>query len=105
MNEKIFKLAKTEAEWMRYYAHIDSRNDEKFQDINFYDRMLPIGYSKVYTPLSHKCPMAFVNKLDLENVEVIYGPRNHKNNIYTPLEYIIHNKIDGYLELIKIVKE
>jgi len=25
MNEKIFKLAKIEAEWMRYYAHIDSR--------------------------------------------------------------------------------
>ena len=30
---KIFKLAKIEAEWMRYYGHVDSRLEEKFEDI------------------------------------------------------------------------
>jgi len=104
MKEKIFKLAKTEAEWMRYYGHIDSRISETFKDIEFYERMLPIGYSKVYTPLDHKCPMGYVNSLDLEKAEVVYGPRNHERGVYTPLEYVIYNKVDGYLDLIKLIK-
>ena len=104
MNEKIFKLAKLEAEWMRYYGFVDSRLEEKFDDIDFYDRMIPIGYSKVYTPLVQKCPMGFVNGLDPETAEVVYVPRNHENNVYTPLEFVIHNKIDGYLDLIKMIK-
>lgn len=104
MKEKIFKLAKIEAEWMRYYGFVDSRMEEKFDDINFYDRMIPIGYSKVYTPLVKKCPMGYVNSLDPELSEVVYGPRDHKNSIYTPLEFVIYNKVDGYLDLIKIIK-
>jgi hypothetical protein len=104
MKEKIFKLAKTEAEWMRYYGFVDSRKEEKFEDINFYDRMIPIGYSKVYTPLVQKCPMGFVNSLDPESAEVVYGPRNHEKNIYTPLEFVIYNKIEGYLDLINLIK-
>ncbi len=104
MKEKIFKLAKIEAEWMRYYGHIDSRISETFEDINFYERMLPIGYSKVYTPLVNKCPMGYVNSLDLEKAEVVYGPRNHEKGVYTPLEYVIYNKVDGYLDLIKLIK-
>ena len=104
MKEKIFKLAKIEAEWMRYYGFVDSRMEEKFDDINFYDRMIPIGYSKVYTPLVQKCPMGFVDSLDPENVKVIYGPRNHKKSVYTPLEFVIYNKIDGYDYLINLIK-
>ncbi len=40
---------------MRYYGFVDSRIEEQFEDIDFYDRMIPIGYSKVYTPLVQKC--------------------------------------------------
>lgn len=102
---KIFKLAKIEAEWMRYYGFVDSRKEEKFEDINFYDRMIPIGYSKVYTPLKERCPMGFVNSLDPDKVEVVYGPRNHSRGIYTPLEFVIYNKVDGYTDLINIIKD
>lgn len=101
---KIFKLAKTEAEWMRYYGYVDSRKEEKFHDINFYDRMLPIGYSKVYTPLVQKCPMGYVNSLDVDKAEVVFGPRDHEKGVYTPLEFVIYNKVEGYLELIKLIK-
>ena len=105
MKEKIFKLAKIEAEWMRYYGFVDSRKEEKFKDIEFYDRMVPIGYSKVYTPLAQRCPMGFVNSLDPLKVEIVYGPRNHKKQVYTPLEFVIYNKIDGYMDLINMIKE
>lgn len=104
MIQKIFRLAKTEAEWMRYYGHEDSRRDERFEDIGFYDRMLPIGYSKVYTPLVHKCPMGYVNSLDPGKAEVIYGPRDHSKGVYTPLEFVIYNKVEGYQDLIKMIK-
>jgi hypothetical protein len=105
MIEKIFKLAKIEAEWLRHYGHIDSRTSEDFSDIKFYDRMLPIGYSKVWTPLSQRCPMGYVNSLDINDVkDTIWGPRNHENNVFTCLEFVIYNKIDGYSELINLIK-
>ena len=104
MKEKIFKLAKIEAEWMRYYGFADSRMQEKFDDLDFYDRMIPIGYSKVYTPLVHKCPMGFVDSLDPEAANIVYGPRDHEKGVYTPLEFVIYNKIDGYKDLIDLIK-
>jgi len=105
MIDKIFKLAKLEAEWMSHYAHEDSRRDETFQDIKFYDRMLPIGYSKVYTPLHLRCPMGYVNSLDIKHIaDTIYGPRNHENDVYTCLEFVIYNKIEGYKKLINLIK-
>lgn len=103
--EKIFKLAKLESEWLRHYGHIESRNQEDFTDIKFYDRMLPIGYSKVWTPLHLRCPMGYVSSLKIEEVEdTIYGPRNHEKNIYTCLEFILYNETDGYIDLIDIIK-
>lgn len=106
MIDKIFKLAKIEAEWLSHYGHEDSRRDESFEDALFYDRMLPIGYSKVYTPLHIRCPMGYVPSLNIDDItEVIYGPRNHKNNVYTCLEFVIHNRVDGYLDLIKLIKK
>lgn len=105
MIEKIFKLAKIEAEWMSHYGHEDSRRDEQFEDFLFYDRMQSIGYAKVYTPLHLRCPMGYVKGLDIDNIDdIIYGPRNHENDVYTCLEFIIYNKIDGYERLINLIK-
>lgn len=105
MIEKIFKLAKVEAEWISHYGHEDSRRDEQFEDFLFYDRMQTIGYAKVYTPLYLRCPMGFINSLDINSItEIIYGPRNHKNNVYTCLEFVIYNKIEGYEKLINLIK-
>jgi hypothetical protein len=103
--EKILRLAKTEAEWMRYYGHESSRKEERFEDIGFYDRMLPIGYSKVYTPLSHKCPMGFVDSLDPDSARVVSGPRDHSRGIYTPLELVVHNRMREMNEMIAMIKE
>ena len=104
--DKIFKLAKIESEWLGHYGHEESRSNEDFKDINFYDRMLPIGYSKVWTPLYLRCPMGYVNSLNVEDVEdTIYGPRNHEKKVYTCLEFVLHNKIDGYEDLIKTIKK
>jgi hypothetical protein len=47
--------------------------------------------------------MGYVNGLT-EVVELVYGPRNHSKGVYTPLEYVIYNKVDGYLDLIKLIK-
>ena len=102
--EKIVKLARTEADWLRYYGYVDSRTEEKFEDVGFYDRMVPIGYSKVYTPLAIRCPMGFVDSLDPETAKLTSGPRNHEKGIYTVLEFVIYNKIDGYLEMIANIK-
>lgn len=105
MINKIITTAKIESEWLRHYGYIDSRKAETFSDIYFYDRMIPNGYAKVYMPLHQRCPMGYVNGLNLEeNKEIIFGPRNHKNNIYTVLEYVIYNKLPGYLDMINHVK-
>ena len=34
MIDKIFKLAKIEAEWISHYGHEDSRKEEDFKDMN-----------------------------------------------------------------------
>ena len=103
--KEIYKIAKIEAEWMAYYGHVESREDETFDDVLFYDRMKPIGYSKVYTPLHIKCAMGFVNTLNVNsNVVISNGPRDHSKNVYTCLEFVIHNKI-GHNQLIDIIKK
>lgn len=104
-NQNIFSVAKTEAEWVRYYCHIDYRKEEYLNDIlSFYDVAQPIGYSKVYTPLVFKTNMGVVEGLEVDNTKKIQSaPRSHENNMYTCLEYYIYNKLSGYEELIKII--
>ncbi len=101
MKNEIFKLAKLEAEWLRYYTHKDSRNSEKFVDIYFYDRLISIGYAKVNTELIFRCPMGFVKTLKIsDNIKIC----NKEDNAFTCLQFVIYNKIDGYLDLISIIK-
>jgi len=103
--DKIIKAAKTESEWLRHYSHTDSKRDEQFEDFLFYDRMLPNGYAKVYMPLHQRCPMGYIQGLDVtDNKDIIYGPRNHDKGIYTVLEFVIYNKLPGYQEMIDYVK-
>jgi hypothetical protein len=107
--EKIWKSAKTEAEWLKYYGHVDTRMNEKFQDVNFYDRIISIGYAKKNISLPQRCSMLNVTSdkpvLDSDIIELKeeYSLRNHDNNIYTALEYLIAKGI-GTDQLIKIIK-
>lgn len=107
--EKLWKSATTEADWLRYYGHIDTRMSEKFEDEKFYDRIVSIGYAKVVTPIWDRCPMGFITsdnpvlESTVEDLSFTSGPRNHSKNVYTPLEYFIGRKI-GTNQLIKIIK-
>jgi len=111
-DNKIYKAAKTEAEWLRYYAHNKERDLEPFDNCTFYDRLPSIGYAKVNTPLSSRCPtfhitsQSLVTDCDLDELIIISGPRNHSENTYTPLEYfLVCNKIPKSIkyELIAII--
>lgn len=51
-------------------------------------------------------PLGYVPSLNIDDVtEVIYDPRNHENSVYTCLEFVIHNRVDGYLDLVKLIKK
>jgi hypothetical protein len=107
--EKILKAAKTEAEWLKYYGHSETRMSEKFEDANFYDRIISIGYAKRNLPLPNRCSMLNITsdkpvlKSGLEELREEYSLRNHEKNVYTCLEYLIGKGIESD-ELIKIIR-
>jgi hypothetical protein len=82
---------------------------EKFEDVNFYDRIISIGYAKKNISLPQRCSMLNVTSdkpvLDSDIIELKeeYSLRNHNNNVYTALEYLIGKNI-GTEQLIKIIK-
>jgi len=108
--EEIWKSAETEADWLRYYGHRDTRMSEKFEDEKFYDRIVSIGYAKVVTELATRCAMNHITsdkpvmESEVSDLRFVSGPRNHENNVYTPLEYLIGKK-NGTTQLINIIKK
>lgn len=103
--KEIIKLADEEAGSLKYYGWRESRDNETFEDLGFYDRMVPIGYAKVVLPLDRRCPRSFLSSLDINDVKFVSGPRNHSKGVYTPLEFIIYNKIGPYQDFIKNIKD
>lgn len=108
--EEVYKLAETEADWLFYYGHAESRKMDSY-DYKFYDRVQSIGYTKKVTPLYMRCPAACIRSLLLPTLEshpdlleVVSVPRDHDNDIYTPLEYVLYNKVGGYQSLIEKLK-
>jgi hypothetical protein len=107
--DKLLNYAKTEADWLRYYGHHETRMLEKFNDINFYMRIKSIGYAKVVMSIDKRCAMCFItsDKPILESrhddIFLTSGPRDHSKNIYTPLEYFI-GKGENLEELINIIR-
>lgn len=107
--EKLWKLATTEADWLRYYGHSDTRLSEEFNDVNFYDRIQSIGYTKRVIELPARCAMTYITsdkpilESEISELRMTSGPRNHSDNVYTPLEYFIGRKI-GVNQLIDIIK-
>jgi len=107
--ERIWKSATTEADWLRYYGHSETRMSEKFEDEKFYDRIISIGYTKRVIPLPQRCSMLNVTsdkpvlESDVSDLRVCNSPRNHGENVYTALEYLIGKKV-GNDQLIKIIR-
>ena len=108
--EELWNLADSEADWLRYYGHFSTRETEGFEDADFYDRMVSIGYAKVPTPLVMRCPMGFITgpqpvlECEPEELVMVSGPRNHDNNVYTPLEYFIGTRQDKFDKLITKIR-
>jgi hypothetical protein len=107
--EKMWKSAKTEAEWLKYYGHQESRLVEDFSDVEFYDRIIPIGYTKKLIPLHQRCSMLNVTsdkpvlECDINELVVYNSYRDHNKNIYTALEYFI-GKGMATTQLINLIK-
>jgi len=112
-DNEIYKAAKTEADWLRYYAHRKERDECVYDNCEFYDKIPSIGYAKVVTPLAQRCAMMYVTGLQLvtdcklNQLAIVSGPRNHSMNVYTPLEYFLASKNvpqDIKDELIRIIR-
>ena len=107
--EKIWKSARVEADWLRYYGHSESRMSEKFEDVNFYDRIISIGYAKRNISLDQRCSMLNVTsdkpvlESEISELKEEYSLRNHDKNVYTSLEYLIGKGI-GTEQLLKIIR-
>jgi hypothetical protein len=105
----MWKSAKTEAEWLKYYGHQESRLVEDFSDANFYDRIQSIGYTKKVISLHGRCTMMNVTSdkpvLDSKINELIIcnSYRDHNQNIYTALEYFIGTGM-AKDQLIKVIR-
>lgn len=92
--EELFKAAKQELEWLRYYGHVDSR--EAFSlDSDIYRDLQSIGYAKVNLPLDVRCAPFIItsnNPIDsetsVEELFVIGSSRDRSQNKYTPLEIV-----------------
>jgi len=107
--EKLWKSAKIEADWIRYYGHKETRLSDKFIDAEFYDRIKSIGYTKKTIPLHQRCSMLNITSdkpvldssfSELKEIDVY---RNHENNVYTALEYFIARGV-GTGQLVEIIK-
>jgi hypothetical protein len=107
--EKMWKCAKTEAEWLKYYGHDVSRLSEQFSDANFYDRIESIGYTKSVISLPQRCSMLNITsdkpvlECDIKELKVCNTYRDHSQNIYTALEWFIGTGM-AKEQLIKVIK-
>lgn len=106
----IKKYSEQEADWIHYYGHSVHRLSENFYDINFYDRIQSIGYTKRVIPLWRRCAGLYVTsnknvlKSSIDELIPISEPRNHDKNIYTILEYIIGTEHESREYLINKIK-
>lgn len=110
LKNKIWIAAKNEADWLRYYGHVDTRMSEDFNDHLFYSRIKSIGYTKRKVDLVSRCSMAFVTSYksvlesELDDLIIVSGPVNHSANVYTALEFFVARRL-GIDELITIIKK
>lgn len=92
--EELFKAAKQELEWLRYYGHADSRLAFT-ADSEIYRDLQSIGYAKKNTALDLRCAPFILTSNNLicedskiDELFVMPLTRNHSENRYTPLEIV-----------------
>jgi hypothetical protein len=116
--EELNKYTDHETSWLKYYASYQESGDpnrttrfsDPYNDAKFYDRLIGIGYTKKVIPLSMRCAAGYVTskkpvlESTIEELEIISGPRNHENNVYTPLEYMFALNLEGSEKLREILR-
>jgi len=115
--EELEKLVRHETEWLRYYAHRDSRNSLT-EESEIYEHLIPIGYTKRSVvlkrdhPLVNRCSPGMitsdkpiVNGLDVSELEQATFPYDPENNRYTPLEAYLILFPEKKLEVIKSIQK
>ena len=109
--QELNKYAEQEASWICYYGITETRKSDSYNDAKFYDRVLDIGdvtHAK-RIPLPLRCAACGLTskrpvlESTVEELEITSGPRNHKDNIFTPLEYVLATQYDGYEKLISLL--
>ncbi len=105
----MWKCARTEAEWLRYYGHEESRKSEDFSDVNFYDRIKSIGYTKRVIQLHQRCSMMNITsdkpvlESEISELRIANETRSHGKNVYTALEWFIGTGM-ATNQLINVIK-
>lgn len=116
--EDLKKYVDQEVSWLYYYGsqqesedpNRTTRKTELYNDVLFYDRLISIGYTKKVIPLHMRCPAVFITSIkpvlesSIEELEIITGPRNHVNNIFTPLEYAFYFNLEYADKLKEMLK-
>ncbi len=111
--EELHKHVDQEVSWLKYYGSAKERQSEEYSDANFYDRIVNAGYaerSKRTIPLPMRCVSGYITskksvlESTIEELECISDYRNHDKNIYTPLEYMLVKKLEGYEKLIELLR-
>lgn len=109
--EELNNFAEQEAQWLQYYGYLATRKDNSFSDGTFYDT-ITTGYAKRPLPLYRRCPACLItcNKPTLtasveELIVTNESIRDHSNNVYTPLEYVLINNVGNHEQLRAFLKQ
>lgn len=108
--QELNRAAEQEASWLHYYGLGEDREKDPLDDAEFYDRMRSIGYTKRVVALPFRCACMYVTgpkpvlECSIEELESVSGPRNHKANIYTALEYVIATGSLNYKTFVNSIK-
>ena len=116
--EDLKKYVDQEVSWLHYYGsqqeseepNKTTRKTELYNDVLFYDRLISKKKKKKVIPLHMRCPAVFITSIkpvlesSIEELEIITGPRNHENNIFTPLEYAFYFNLEYADKLKEMLK-
>jgi len=115
--EELEKLTKHEINFLRYYAHRDSR-DTLTEESDIYEHLIPIGYTKRSVvllrdhPLVNRCAPGMITSdkpieygLDVSELEQATFPYDRENNRFTPLETYLILFPEKKLEVIKSIQK
>ena len=91
--EELEKLIDLEIQWLRYYAHVDSRQNLN-ENSDIYNDLVPIGYTKRIMKLDRRCSPCIITSDEIINEETDVSKLVTDSNLrgynrYSPIEAYI----------------